>query len=272
MQIGLRMGAEQAANIYKQQMMMRDQQKDEFERQLKAQQQSLEVDQITRKHRAISDYQTMVQGGVDPMEALQRVGPDIGISPVAAGELTAMKEQRAAQMAETASQHQYQQARQRTMEERLRANQESQARLREAQIKKMETSGRITPEIQDVGGQQIIVNPNTGHFQQIKRNVSKSQFIAQNVSKWMSEQGISDPKEAAQKLSNFYDTFIEPPNDQPTSHQESNPDTGDGGSSGDNTMPDAMSQSVTPRPVLKWNPETESIYDPMETQADDQEE
>lgn len=76
-QTGMRLGAEQAANIFRQQQIFREQQKDEFENQLAAQRQAIEVDKITRKQRAIANYQGLVQNGVDPMSALQAIGPDI---------------------------------------------------------------------------------------------------------------------------------------------------------------------------------------------------
>lgn len=77
LQIGARIGAEQAAQQFQQQQLYREQQRDEFERQLASQKQQIAIDQITRKQRAGAQYQMLVQGGMDPMQALQQVGPDL---------------------------------------------------------------------------------------------------------------------------------------------------------------------------------------------------
>lgn len=97
LQIGVRIGAEQAAQQYQQQQLLRAQQQDEFERQFKAQQQEIEIDQITRKQRAIADYQSMLQQGVDPMVALRQVGVAMGESPARIAEIEAMNQRQAAE-------------------------------------------------------------------------------------------------------------------------------------------------------------------------------
>lgn len=75
MQMGVRLGAEQAAQQYQQQQMLRQQQQDEFERQYKNTVLQMQVDEATQKQQALSDYQQLVDQGVPAMEALQQVGP-----------------------------------------------------------------------------------------------------------------------------------------------------------------------------------------------------
>lgn len=80
-QIGVRLGAEQAANQYRQQQILLEQQKQAFENQYAQQKQALEVADVIQKQRAIASYQGMVNQGVDPMRALQFVGPSLGVDP-----------------------------------------------------------------------------------------------------------------------------------------------------------------------------------------------
>lgn len=100
LQIGQRMGAEQAAEQYRQQQALRGQQQAEFDQQYKAQKLAMEVDEVTRKHKAISDYQGFVSSGMDPMQALQKVGPDIGVDPGHVALLQQQKQQHEAEQAE----------------------------------------------------------------------------------------------------------------------------------------------------------------------------
>jgi hypothetical protein len=80
LQIGVRIGAEQAAQRYQQQQMLRAQAQDEFERQYKTEVLNLQVDQALRKQRAQMGFQAAVQQGMNPMEALMAFGPEMGES------------------------------------------------------------------------------------------------------------------------------------------------------------------------------------------------
>lgn len=134
MQLGLRMGAEQAANFFKQQQLAREQQKNEFEAQLKAQERDLEIDQITRKHKAIADYQSMVGQGMDPMQALQQVGPDIGVDPSHVAMVMEQKAQHAAQRQQQGAMldlRMTEEERRQAGEERRQAHEESLAQNRQ---------------------------------------------------------------------------------------------------------------------------------------------
>lgn len=117
MQIGIRLGAEQAANIYRQQQMQREAQhealqaqqyqqqlqrelqKDAFDVAYKDQARQLEIDQITRKHRAVANYQSMIAAGADPMQALMSVGPDMGVSPLEVEKINAVNQFKATEEA-----------------------------------------------------------------------------------------------------------------------------------------------------------------------------
>lgn len=96
LQIGVRIGAEQAAQQYQQQQINRAIQQDEFERQYKMAVLNLKVEETVRKQRAVADFQQRVQAGENPLAALMQVGPAMGES--AAGIA------RAQQMAESAAQ------------------------------------------------------------------------------------------------------------------------------------------------------------------------
>jgi hypothetical protein len=78
--LGMRMGESQAAQALQQQAMLREQQKDEFDRQYKNTVLQVQIEDALRKQRAQSAFRDMVQGGADPMEALMRAGPEMGES------------------------------------------------------------------------------------------------------------------------------------------------------------------------------------------------
>lgn len=257
-QMGMRLGAEQAANIFRQQQIFREQQKDEFENQLAAQRQAIEVDKITRKQRAIANYQGLVQSGVDPMSALQAIGPDIA-DPA---ELIGMQQRQQHQEA-MMQQQQAQRAAQMDLASRKLAE-ETRYHTGELEARTKAATGPVAPEIQTVGGQRLIVNPKTGHFQQIKTNIGKQQFIANNVSKWIADGQATNPDEAAQKLSAFYDTYIEPPAAQPEGKQgvdlfRLTPEQ---------KLPGGGAQ--TPRKTLRWNPKTNTLEGASNEESDSQ--
>lgn len=97
MQMGVRLGAEQAAQQFQQQQMLRQQQQDEFERQYKNTVLQMQVDQATRKQQAISSYQQMIQGGVNPIDALRQVGPSMGVDPTHIEQIEETRKMREAQ-------------------------------------------------------------------------------------------------------------------------------------------------------------------------------
>lgn len=160
-QMGMRLGAEQAANIYRtqqqqreqqiyEQQMARDLQKQEYERQLKEQQIALQVDEVTRKHQAIADYQGLVQQGMDPMQALQQVGPDLGVSPVAAYQASEAAQANKARIAEAQAREAAAQSRFQMHEEGLteRASQASQDKEAERQRKSQASQARLQIQTQ----------------------------------------------------------------------------------------------------------------------------
>lgn len=149
--IGARIGAEQAAQAYQQQQIAREQQRDAFEEQLAAQKQQLAIDEVTRKHKAIADYQAMVQGGTDPLEALKMVGPDMGV-PVAS--IINAEEGRKERMAREASLEQYRRdeialRRQGQEEAQAKAREQGQARA-QAQRIALQRALQADPEIKQL--------------------------------------------------------------------------------------------------------------------------
>lgn len=101
LQIGVRIGAQQASQQFAQQQYLREMQKDEFDRQYKTQARQMEIDEITRKHRAIANYQDMINQGVDPMTALRQAGPDMGVTPDRIEQIDAMRQYRMEQQKAT---------------------------------------------------------------------------------------------------------------------------------------------------------------------------
>lgn len=101
LQIGVRIGAEQASQQFAQQQYLREMQKDEFDRQYKTQARQMEIDEITRKHKAIANYQDMINQGVDPMTALRQAGPDMGVTPDRIEQIDSMRQYRMEQQRAT---------------------------------------------------------------------------------------------------------------------------------------------------------------------------
>lgn len=66
----------------------------------------------------------------------------------------------------------------------------------------------VEPTVQVIEGKKFLVNPKTGRFEPLNKSVSKQQFIAQNVAKWMDEFAIQTEQEAATRLAKFYDDNI----------------------------------------------------------------
>lgn len=101
MQIGMRLGAEQAANQYRQQQLLMEQQKMAFEQQYAQQKQALEIGEIVQKQRAAAAYQGMVSQGVNPMQALAVTGLSMGMDPDRLASIQANQEYRRAQLSAT---------------------------------------------------------------------------------------------------------------------------------------------------------------------------
>lgn len=129
--LGERLGATQAAQAFQQQQLARELQKDEFERQSQMALMQLKVDEAARQHRANAAYQTMIARGIDPMEALKSVGPEMGVDP---SRVMAMQEQRAERQSQQAQTSQYQQGLLKERElDRVERASEAKARLLQAQ-------------------------------------------------------------------------------------------------------------------------------------------
>lgn len=112
-QIGMRLGAEQAANQMRQQQLLMEQQKMEFEQQYQQQKQALEVSDLIQKQRAHAAYQGMISQGVNPMQALEMVGPSMGVDPERLAGLQMNQERWMAQLAEKQAEAKQRQAFQR---------------------------------------------------------------------------------------------------------------------------------------------------------------
>lgn len=79
-QIGTRIGAEQAAQQFQQQQMLLEQQKQAFQASLQTEKINLDVADAIRKHQAQNAYAQLVSQGVSPQDALMRAGPAMGES------------------------------------------------------------------------------------------------------------------------------------------------------------------------------------------------
>lgn len=80
LQIGVRIGQENAARIYQQQQLLRQQAQDAFEREYQTAKLNLDMDKIRRQQTAMNTFQQLRAQGVAPEEALMQVGPDLGES------------------------------------------------------------------------------------------------------------------------------------------------------------------------------------------------
>lgn len=79
-QIGMRLGAEQAANQYRQQRLMAEQQRSAFEAALENQKMNLSIAETIRKHQAQSQFADLMRGGASAEQALMQAGPAMGES------------------------------------------------------------------------------------------------------------------------------------------------------------------------------------------------
>lgn len=133
MQMGIRLGAEQAAQQFQQQQMLRQQQQDEFERQYKNTVLQMKVDDATRKQSAIANYQQLLSQGMNPMDALRQVGPDMGVSPERIEQIDATRQMRQAQLEATQQNREAMlEQRQLSRDERKREADTREARLQTA--------------------------------------------------------------------------------------------------------------------------------------------
>lgn len=94
--IGVRIGAERAAQQYQQQALLRSQAQDEFEKQYKTQVLNLQVDKAMRVQQAQAGFQQAVQSGMDPSQALMMFGPGMGDSAADIIRAQGLAEQRTA--------------------------------------------------------------------------------------------------------------------------------------------------------------------------------
>ncbi len=62
-------------------------QQEAFNREMKQTQIGMQAQQVARKFQAQQQYQQLVQGGMEPAQAMLRVGPTLGINMVGAGQL-----------------------------------------------------------------------------------------------------------------------------------------------------------------------------------------
>jgi hypothetical protein len=99
--IGVRIGAERAAQQYQQQALLRAQAQDEFEKQYKTQVLNLQVDKAMRVQQAQAGFQQAVQSGMDPSQALMQFGPAMGDSAADIIQAQEMAEYRQQQLGET---------------------------------------------------------------------------------------------------------------------------------------------------------------------------
>lgn len=89
-QIGMHLGAQQAAQIFQQQQAAREerkmlmaQQQQEVENQMQEQVLNLKAAEMARAHQASQVYQARIAAGEDPSAVLMSMAPDLGESPVA---------------------------------------------------------------------------------------------------------------------------------------------------------------------------------------------
>lgn len=88
----------------------------------------------------------------------------------------------------------------------------AQTRAEAAQLKaQLEAKGKaeVMPKLVNVGGLNYIVNSKTGHFEPVNKTESKSAFISKHLLNF-SKDNMVDPKEAAAKLGELYDSMIVP--------------------------------------------------------------
>lgn len=206
-QIGVHTGAQQAAQAFQQQQMalqerkmLMAQQQQEYEDQMNAQLLNMKAAETARKFQANQAFRARVASGEDPARVLMELAPDMGESPTAILHQQAVRDQARAAMDFR-----------RANAERLggQFQQGLEERKREADLR-LQGSAATTPNVQMIGGREFVVNPKTGHFQELDKSVNRTAFIAQNVSKWMGDFGI-DEKEAAKRLGDFYDENLKKP-------------------------------------------------------------
>lgn len=88
LQIGAQIGQENAAQQLRQESIARQQQKDQIEAEIEQAKLHLSADAAARKYSAQQKYQDLVGSGVDPIQALLKVGPEMGINGPALAQLT----------------------------------------------------------------------------------------------------------------------------------------------------------------------------------------
>lgn len=75
----------------------------------------------------------------------------------------------------------------------------------------LEAKGKadVMPKLVNVGGLNYIVNTKTGHFEPVNKTEGKAAFISKHLLNF-SKDNMVDPKEAAAKLGELYDSMIAP--------------------------------------------------------------
>lgn len=205
-QIGVHVGAQQAAQAFQQQQLALQQRKELMAQQQQAvedemntQVLNLKAAETARKFQANQEFRARVGAGEDPASVLMQLAPDLGESPAAILHNQALRDQQRAMMdfREANAQRLGTQF-QKSLEERQR---EADLRLRD--------KPSVAPNVQVIGGREFVVNPKTGHFQELDKSVNRSSFIAQNVMRLLQTGTVSDENEAAKRLGDFYDKNLQ---------------------------------------------------------------
>lgn len=233
-QIGVHVGAQQAAQAFQQQQMAMQERKQAmaeqqqvYEDQMNMQVLNLKAAETARKFQANQAFRSRVASGEDPSRVLMELGPDMGESPTSILHDQAMRDQARATMA-------FRQANAQRLGTQFQQGLEERKREANARI----TSPEVQPKIWEKDGHTFITNPKTGHTQEIDKKVSEQKFITDNLTKWMTGFGITDENEAVDRLRSVYQqNFAKPDNSKDNWLEEFQSDWEQATSPGENKDP-----------------------------------
>lgn len=239
-QIGVHLGAQQAAHAFQaqqlaqqQQRMALAQQQQEFENQYQAQVLSLKAGEMARQHQAAQMYSQMVGSGMDPTRALMQLAPELGESPAGIIRAQQARDNERRMMA-------FREANQRRLVTNAQARQQHQAKALAEQIRHNQAienkpkAGKMSPV------NQSILSALTANVKSLNSAITRAQALDPNA----------DVKLLVDQRNNLMDQLsrfesVAGGEEAPAATEVVAPDEEeDTGAVGNNTMPDVSPKRV----------------------------
>lgn len=240
-QIGVHLGAQQAAHAFQAQQLAQQQQKmalaqqqQEFENQYQAQVLSLKAGEMARQHQAAQMYSQMVGSGMDPSRALMQLAPELGESPAGIIRAQQARDNERRMMA-------FREANQRRLVTNAQARQQHQAKALAEQIRHNQAIENKPKAAKMSPVNQSILSALTANVKSLNSAITRAQALDPNA----------DVKLLVDQRNNLMDQLsrfesVSGGEEAPAATEVATPDEEeeDTGAVGNNTMPDVSPKRV----------------------------